>query len=79
MSAKRLPIFGRLVPTSWQVLAGAVSPCQVLSGLVTLSAMVGDFSEAQLHAQVRLACGRIAGGAVAIVEAHHHGVVEGPH
>ena len=33
----------------------------------------------QLRAQVRLACGRIAGGAAAVVEAHRHGVAEGPH
>ena len=41
--------------------------------------MVGGFSEVQLRAQVRLACGRIAGGAAAIVEAHNQGVAAGPH
>ncbi len=41
--------------------------------------MIGGFSEAQVRVQVRLACGRIAGGAAAIVEAHGHGVAEGPH
>ena len=41
--------------------------------------MVGGSSDAQLHAQVRMACGRIAGGAAAILEAHRLGVAEGPH
>ena len=37
------------------------------------------WSEDAALAQVRLACGRIAGGAAAIVEAHNFGVAEGPH
>ena len=41
--------------------------------------MTGGSSEARLHAQVRVACGRIAGGAAAILEAHRLGVAEGPH
>ena len=41
--------------------------------------MVFDSSAVRLHAQVRVACGRIAGGAAAIVEAHRLGVSEGPH
>ncbi len=41
--------------------------------------MAGGVSEDRLRAQIRLACGRIAGGAAAIVEAHHLGVPEGPH
>lgn len=41
--------------------------------------MVGGLSDAQLRAQVRVACGRIAGGAAAILEAHRLGVAEGRH
>ena len=41
--------------------------------------MMGGSSEARLHAQVRVACGRIAGGAAAILEAHRLGVAEGAH
>ena len=41
--------------------------------------MIDGSSEARLHAQVRVACGRITGGAAAILEAHRLGVAEGPH
>ncbi len=41
--------------------------------------MTYDSTEARARAQVRVACGRIAGGAAAIVEAHRLGVPEGPH
>ena len=41
--------------------------------------MASSLSEAQLRAQVRAACGRILGGAAAILEAHRLDVVEGPH
>ena len=41
--------------------------------------MIDGSSKAGLHAQVRVACGRITGGAAAILEAHRLGVAEGPH
>ena len=41
--------------------------------------MASAASEDRLRTQVRAACGRIAGGAAAIVEAHRLGVPEGPH
>ena len=41
--------------------------------------MADSLSEVQLRAQVRLACGRIAGSMAAIVEAHSLGVPEGRH
>lgn len=48
-------------------------------GWLRSDAMAGGGSSDLLLAQVRMACGRIAGGAAAIVEAHGFGVPEGPH
>ena len=41
--------------------------------------MTGGLTKARLLAQVSVACGRIAGGAAALVEAHRLGIPEGPH
>lgn len=41
--------------------------------------MTDSLADAQRRALVRVACGRIAAGAAAIVEAHRLGIAEGPH
>lgn len=41
--------------------------------------MVGSTSSSRLRAQVRVACGRVAVVAAAMLEAHRFGVAEGPH
>ena len=41
--------------------------------------MTSAWTEAQNRAQVRVACGRIAGAAAAVLEAHRLGITEGPH
>ena len=41
--------------------------------------MAGNSATNRLHAQIRVACGRISGTGSAILEAHRLGVPEGPH